>query len=258
MVSTASTAIDPEFEQVLGVRFINAPVTEAVRYSLRHRGYTVVPAAPALARVDRDPEYARALFEADLAIADSGFMVLLWRVLRRRKLTRVSGLRYLLGLLSLREFGEEERVFFVLPTAAARERMRCWLESQSISRREANSYIAPRYGIRVEDEQLLALLREQRPEQIVIAIGGGTQEKLGWYLRQHLDYKPAIHCIGAALGFLTGDQPPIPLWADKLYLGWLLRFLRQPHLYGPRYLGALRLPALIWRYGEKAPRQSAR
>jgi hypothetical protein len=46
------------------------------------------------------------------------------------------------------------------------------------------------------------------------------------------------------------------MWADKFYLGWLLRFLRQPRLYGPRYLSAFRLPGLILRYGEEA--QAAR
>ena len=34
---------------------------------------------------------------------------------------------------------------------------------------------------------------------------------------------PAIHCIGAALGFLTGDQVRIPHWADQWILGWLFR-----------------------------------
>ena len=51
----------------------------------------------------------------------------------------------------------------------------------------------------------------------MIAIGGGIQDKLGQYLLEHLDYRPAIHCIGAALGFLTGDQVRIPDWADKYY-----------------------------------------
>jgi UDP-N-acetyl-D-mannosaminuronic acid transferase (WecB/TagA/CpsF family) len=247
-----TTAAEPAFEQVLGVRFINASVAGAVDYSLQHRGYTVVPAAPALARIDRDPTYARALLQADLAIADSGFMVLLWRFLRRRKLTRVSGLRYLLTLLNkapLREAG----VFFVLPSLSAREKTLRWLGGQNFNITEAETYIAPVYGHNVVDESLVELLDQRRPEQIIIAIGGGTQEKLGWYLREQLSYRPAIHCIGAALGFLTGDQPSIPLWADKFYLGWLLRLLRQPKLFGPRYLSAFRLPLLIWRYGSRAP-----
>ena len=60
----------------------------------------------------------------------------------------------------------------------------------------------------------------------MIAIGGGIQDKLGHYLLEQLDYRPAVHCIGAALGFLTGDQVRIPDWADKYYVGWFFRSAR--------------------------------
>jgi exopolysaccharide biosynthesis WecB/TagA/CpsF family protein len=236
------------------VRFFNGTVEDAVQYSIEQRGYTVVPAAPALARVDRDREYARALLEADLAIADSGFMVLLWRILRGRKINRVSGLRYLLALLAVLSVREPNRVFFVLPSKAAREKTLDWLQREGLTLETGQAYIAPMYGNEVADKSLVEVLDRSQPQHIIIAIGGGTQEKLGYYLREHLSYRPAIHCIGAALGFLTGDQPPIPLWADRLYLGWLLRFLRQPQLYGPRYISAFRLPGLILRYGADIPR----
>src|SRR5437899_12911914 len=93
----------------------------------------------------------------------------------------------------------------------------------------------------------------QPPTPMVVGIGGGVQEKLGLFLKENLRARPAIHCIGAALAFLTGDQPPIPMWADRYYLGWLLRLLRQPRVFGPRYLRALNLPWLLLRYRQKMP-----
>ena len=87
----------------------------------------------------------------------------------------------------------------------------------------------------------------------MVGIGGGVQEKLGLFLKETLHARPAIHCIGAALAFLTGDQPSIPMWADRFYLGWLLRLLRQPRVFGPRYLSALKLPWFIFRYREGLP-----
>jgi len=95
--------------------------------------------------------------------------------------------------------------------------------------------------------------RSQPPGHVIIGIGGGVQEKLGLFLKENSRTKPAIHCIGAALAFLTGDQAPIPMWADRLYLGWLLRLLRQPRVFGPRYVSAARLPLLIFRYRETLP-----
>ena len=88
---------------------------------------------------------------------------------------------------------------------------------------------------------------------MIIAIGSGAQEKLGYYLRENLSYRPAIHCIGAALGFITGDQPAIPEWADRFYLGWLWRLVAQPRIFIPRLSRGLELPWLIWKYGEELP-----
>ena len=245
---------EDKFEKVLGVRFFNGTAEQAVNYIIVVGGYTVVPAAPPLAAIDRDHDYARALLEADLAIADSGFMVLLWRILRARRITRTSGLKYLKLLLAHPALHSAGKTFLVLPSDGARDKAVTWMQTQHFNITEADTYVAPIYRNHVFDDSLAKLLDERQPEHIIIAIGGGTQEKLGWFLREHLSYRPAIHCIGAALGFLTGDQPPIPLWADRFYLGWLLRLLRQPRLYGPRYLSAFRLPGLLARYGSRAPR----
>ncbi len=79
------------------------------------------------------------------------------------------------------------------------------------------------------------------------------QEKLGYYLRENLSYRPAIYCTGAAIGFITGDQISIPDWADRFYLGWLLRLLRQPRVFIPPLARGFELPWLIWKYGENLP-----
>jgi UDP-N-acetyl-D-mannosaminuronic acid transferase (WecB/TagA/CpsF family) len=70
---------------------------------------------------------------------------------------------------------------------------------------------------------------------------------------ERLDYRPAIHCIGAALGFLTGDQVRIPDWADRFYAGWFFRSLAQPRVFIPRFWSARKLPWLIWKYRDRLP-----
>ena len=244
---------EPKFEQILGVNFFNGSVKDALEYISHKRGYTVVPAAPALANIQRDPDYRRALVESDLAIADSGFMVLLWRIIRGRKVRRISGLQYLQVLFSDPALQESGRLFLILPSQVAREKALRLLDIQGFHIGDANTYIAPIYGSDVIDEPLVSILKASRPDHVIIGIGGGVQEKLGLYLREHVGYRPTIHCIGAALGFLSGDQRPIPVWADRLYLGWCLRLCRQPRLLGRRFLRAFGLPELIWRYGKELP-----
>jgi UDP-N-acetyl-D-mannosaminuronic acid transferase (WecB/TagA/CpsF family) len=109
------------------------------------------------------------------------------------------------------------------------------------------------YGKSIEDSKLIERLQILRPQHVVITVGGGTQERLGLYIKRHLDYLPAIHCIGAAIAFLSGDQVRIPNWADRLYLGWLFRCLSSPRRFIPRYWSAPQLIPLIWRYRSQSP-----
>lgn len=240
-------------EQILGVRFFNGSVEEAVEALSTNGGLLVVPAAPALVKICDDEEYRRALTSADMAIADSGAMVLFWKIFTGRRVERISGLKFLKRLLARLTENPNERVLWIVPSESARQKAIDWLQANGLKVLADDFYVAPRYGTTVRDDALVNKIDTQSPTHVVIGIGGGTQEKLGLFLKENTRARPAIHCIGAALGFVTGDQPPIPMWADRFYLGWLLRFLRQPHVFGPRYLGAFRLPFLIARYRERLP-----
>src|SRR3954469_5195548 len=94
---------DPQYRQILGVRFFVGPAVEAVRLGVRG-GVVVVPAAPALVELTSDRAYREALLHSDLAITDSGFMVVLWNLIRFEKITRVSGLEYFKLLIGQPEF----------------------------------------------------------------------------------------------------------------------------------------------------------
>ena len=270
-------------ETILGIQFFNGTVDEAVDTMSRSGGLLVVPAAPALVKICDDAEYRRALLSSDVAIADSGAMVLFWKIFTGRKVERVSGLKYLKQLVEHLRSHQNERVLWIVPSETAHKKTLAWLESMELAA-TSDFYIAPRYAELVRDDLLLAkidnsgsrgpnftaggreafanrpreaddsvLVKTEAPTHVIIGIGGGVQEKLGLFLKENLRARPAIHCIGAALAFLTGDQPPIPMWADRFYLGWLLRLLRQPLVFGPRYLSAFRLPFLIARYRENLP-----
>jgi len=241
-------------QQILGIRFFDGNVDEAVEAISEQGGFLVVPAAPALVKLRSDDEmYRQALIKADMAIPDSGLMVLLWKIIRRESLTRISGLGYLKQLIREPTFRESGRSFFVLPTDDAKTKVLEWAHNEGLGIDAEACYTAPRYGATVEDRELLAKIDNRRPAHIILAIGNGPQEKLAHYIIERLSYRPAIHCIGAALGFLTGDQVSIPDWADRFYFGWLFRLFAQPRIFIPRLTRALALPWLIARYGERLP-----
>jgi N-acetylglucosaminyldiphosphoundecaprenol N-acetyl-beta-D-mannosaminyltransferase len=239
--------------QILGIQFFNCNVDEAVALVSQHGGLLVAPSGTCFARLREDEIYRRAVLAADLAIADSGLMVVIWRLLRRENVQRISGLKYLKHLLEKLKVEGNRNIFWVLPSKGARQKLSDWSRREAFSINRENCYVAPQYGSDVEDRNLLAIIEQNRPGHLIIAIGSGAQEKLGYYLRQNLSYRPAIHCIGAALGFITGEQTSIPDWADRIYLGWLWRLVSQPRIFIPRLIRGFELPWLIWKYGEDLP-----
>jgi N-acetylglucosaminyldiphosphoundecaprenol N-acetyl-beta-D-mannosaminyltransferase len=239
--------------QILGIKFFNGDADEAVASMFQRGGFLVAPSGTCFARLREDERYRRAMLAADLAIADSGLMVVLWRLLRRENVQRISGLKYLKHLLENLKGERNGKIFWVLPTEGAQQKLFDWSRREAFSTKSENCYVAPRYGSEVQDRDLLAFVEQNRPANVIIAIGSGAQEKLGYYLRQNLSYRPAIHCIGAALGFITGEQTSIPDWADRFFLGWFLRLMTQPHRFIPRLIRGFELPWLIARYGNALP-----
>src|SRR5580704_5824419 len=106
MPETIPLPADSQYRQILGVRFFVGDAPDAVEIGARG-GLVVVPAGPALIELQRDTEYRQALLGADLAITDSGFLVLLWRLMKKEHIHRVSGLEYLKLLLAKPEFKKD-------------------------------------------------------------------------------------------------------------------------------------------------------
>lgn len=239
--------------QILGLEFFNGSVTAAVDRALEPRGLIVAPSGTCFRRLQRDAVYRAAMTKADLILPDSGFMVLLWRLLRGQQISRISGLAYLNELLGRAAFRQDRSVLWVLPDDSARDVALVWLQDHGFLTTADDCYVAPMYGPRVEDPSLLNRVQSRQPGHVVIALSGGVQEKLGSYLRENSTHRPAIHCIGAALGFVTGYQIAIPAWADRLYLGWLVRLIANPRKFLPRALSAFALPGMIMRHGKSFP-----
>jgi UDP-N-acetyl-D-mannosaminuronic acid transferase (WecB/TagA/CpsF family) len=225
-------------------------------------GLIVAPSGPGLAYdLPRNPHYAQAMTEANVVLPDSGFMVLLWNMLHffspAQRMERLSGLRFLRALLVKTEVQAPGASFWVMPTPEDRERNLGWLRDNGFSHlTEEDCYLAPRYRAAgedpvtnpIEDPELLEVLERHRAHFIVLNIAGGIQEQLGLWLKRNLSYRPAIICTGAAIAFITGGQAHIPPWADRLYLGWLLRIISDPRVYTKRYVQALAMVPLVLKW----------
>ena len=321
---------------MLGIDFFVGTAAEAIAHISKYGGLIVAPAAPSFIALQDDPDYRRAIADADLAIADSGWAVLFWRLLRREKLTRISGLALFKALLETADARIPGNLFWILPSEKAKSKTLEFGRVSGYPITNDDCYVAPRYqrsdlvgqaflpaepinsGKRasgseaptarrerlpytsslsgaaapplplspagrdarasgsegegvglgegrvraeqaptpsagIEDTMLVSIIEQRKPKHIVIGIGGGMQDKLGSYLKHQLTYRPGIYCIGAAPGFVTGDQIVIPMWADRFFVGWIFRIIGRPRDYLTRYWKARFLPLLIIKYGTRIP-----
>ncbi len=240
------------FRRILGIQFFCGSAQQAIT-TMRHGGLLVVPAAPALKELGRDPDYRESLLNADLVITDSAYMVMIWNVLEDDHIHRLSGLEYLRELLREPDVREAENTLWIMASPMSAKRNLRWLAEQGIAVSEENIYMAPIYGKNIADCALIERLNRLKPKHVIVTVGGGTQERLGLYIKRNVDYRPSIHCIGAAIAFLSGDQVLIPVWADHFYLGWLYRCISDPKEYVPRYWGARKLLQLILKFRSQLP-----
>src|SRR5207244_6515436 len=100
-------------KRMLGIDFFVGTPAEAVAHVSKNGGLVVAPAAPSFIALQDDPDYRRVIADADLAIADSGWAVLFWRLLRPEKLTRISGLALFKALLETADARIPRNLFFI-------------------------------------------------------------------------------------------------------------------------------------------------
>lgn len=243
---------DQGYRRILGIEFFGGTAAEAIE-KIRKGGLLVVPAAPALKDLASESDYRDALLNADLSITDSAYMVLIWNRLMHDKLRRLSGLEYLRELLREPDVRQPGNTLWIMASPKSAALNLKWLRAQGIDVPSDMIYMAPLYGSMIEDAALLLHLERTKPRHVVVTIGGGTQERLGLYLKRNLSFLPAIHCIGAAIAFLSGDQVHIPVWVDRAYMGWLYRCISEPRRYVPRYWNARKLAGLMRRYKSELP-----
>lgn len=237
--------------RVLGIQFFKGRVKDVFDFLHINGGLMTVPAGPNLAVLDKDIAYYESLLNSDIVIPDSGFMVLTWNLLSSNKLFKISGLAFINHFIRNLDVVKETGIFLINPTDIDGEINQKFLNERGLSIKKEFMYTAPIYKEDITDKIVLAKIEEQKPHWVMINIGGGVQEKLGLYLKSNLSYYPVILCTGAAIAFKTGRQVNIPVWVDKLYLGWLFRCISNPKLYIQRYLKGFRLFVLIVKYRSK-------
>jgi UDP-N-acetyl-D-mannosaminuronic acid transferase (WecB/TagA/CpsF family) len=247
---------DVRHERILGIDFFNGSVDDAVRAGMAPGTCVVISAAPALVKLNYDEEYRRTLRAADLVLADSGLLALLSRVAAGAKLSVISGMDYLRELVRDRSFRDAE-TFWIVRSEVAKQRAIDFLRDQGITATVDRFYVSSAERDPSENHAILLAIEERKSRHVVIAIMRGA-EVLGVYLRDYLLHRPSVHCVGAAVGFLSGDEKLIPRWTERTHLGWMARLFAQPAMFLPRIGMAITLALMVFRYRSDLPKLRTR
>ena len=211
---------------------------------IKQKKLFVFPSGSGIPLIAEDKKYYLSLKKADYVFFDSGFFVLLLRILKNIKVNKFSGFKFLYIFFNYLKKNKNKKIFCIDPNILFSKSNQKYLKK--IGLKKIYSYVAPSYkSSNLIDKKLIKKINKIKPDYILTNIGGGTQEILGFYLKKNLKNKTTIICTGGAISFFTGDQAPITKFIDKIYLGWLVRLIFNPLLFYKRYLYALRLFPMV-------------
>ena len=213
---------------------------------IKKKGLFLFPSGPGLSSIEKEIPYLKALKNADYNFFDSGYFVLLLKYFKKIDVNKFSGYLFIKLFLEYIKKNNNKKLFLVDPNIRLSVSNTKLFNKLGVSKKNINNYIAPHYDSKlISDKKLLNIVKNIKPDYILLNIGGGTQEILGLYLKDNINFKCTIMCTGAAISFFTGDQAPINVFFDKIYLGWLIRIIFNPIVFLPRYLKTLKLINIV-------------
>jgi len=188
--------------------------------------YAAITNIHVMVLVDRDPELARIINEADVCFCDSISIIKLGKR-QGVVIPRCYGPDYVINSC---EYGVPYgwRHFLLGGSKEVVERLAERLKQQFPEVMIAGTFSPPfREMTKCESEDMIRAINESRPDIVWVGLGAGKQDK--WIDK----YKDRIEAtwfsgVGAAFDFISGNTKRAPVFWRKLGLEWLYRFVFEP------------------------------
>lgn len=211
--------------------------------------YVVTPNADHTVMLQEHRGLRDAYLDADMVLADGFPVILASRLLGRRLPERVAGSDLVPALFDAADPERPLRTFLLgaAPGVAARAAERIEAVSKGVDIVDTYS---PPVGFEhdeIEQERILARVRNANPDILVIGLGAPKQELWVHENREKIA-APVALCVGATIDFLAGERTRAPKWLQRLHLEWFYRMLSEPRRLCRRYArDAWIFPQLVWR-----------
>ncbi len=212
------------------------------RIAARVPGYVVTLNGALLVQAARDPSLRALVNDAALVTADGIGVVGAARILGVEIAERVAGIDLALGLSGQAE-AEGHRLFLLGGRPGVAEEA-----AEELRRRFPRLIVAGTYHGYFgsgDEERVVGLIRQARPDLLLVALGAPAQER--WMRRWSaaLDIPVSVG-VGGSFDVIAGRVRRAPTWAQRSGLEWLWRAVREPRRWRvvrtipPLFLMALR------------------
>jgi len=226
------------------IKFYDFSYQKVKKKLFQEKGYLVIPAASALAKIKYNKKYSQALKKSTVAIFDSGYFCLCLLFIKFIKVKKFSGFKFIKKFVS-DESLKKKKILSLDSSIDDSNKNKLFLKSKKFI--FLKNYVCPIYKPNnIIDEALLKLILNYKPFIIIINIGGGMQEILAEYIISKLRKKNIIICSGAALSFHAGHGAKINSVIDTLYLGWVARIFYNPKLFFHRIFLSINLAKIVY------------
>ncbi len=175
-----------------------------------------------------DLEFANALREADIVVADGVGVTLMGRLAGVDVGTRIAGEEFFFSLMNALEKSGKGRVFFFGATNKALD-----LISERFQREfpslELCGVLSPpfRPWSVEENREMVENINSTSPDVLWVGMGAPKQEK--WVYQNYNSLNaPLIGSIGAVFDYFAGTNPPPPRWVRRYGLETPYRLMREP------------------------------
>ena len=211
-------------------------------------GYVVTPNVDHVVQAEHSEELRAAYEGASLSLVDGQPLIWLSKLMRQPFPEKISGSDLVPALMEMAA-KNGWRIFFLGAAEGVGAKA-----AEVLRQREPGLQIvatlSPPFGFDTDPEErdrVLELVREAKPDLLVMALGCPKQELL--MHRWKNDIAPAVAIgSGATLDFIAGNVSRSPVWMSKAGLEWLYRLAREPRRLAHRYL--VRDPEIVkvaWR-----------
>ena len=223
---------------IAGVYFTEVYFEDAVRrieeHVLDRRPHNVVTAnVDFVVIADRDPEFKKIINTSDAVVADG--MPIIWasRFLGMPLPERIAGLDLALKFCELSQ-NKDYRIYFLGAADSVRIKAMQCLKARYPGINIAGSY-SPPFGQFSKEEEgaIIDKIRSSSANLLFVCFGARKQQ--AWIHRHISELGVTAIGVGSFLDFAAGEFMRAPLWAQRVGLEWLFRFIQNPVRLFKRY-----------------------